>query len=70
MISVTLFCRHHGSKKETVDVGLQTGRTSNTSNVELEQQVVTHSATPCGLSNDSPLSDHELSEGKLLLIES
>ena len=53
-----------------MDVGLQTGRTSNTSNVELEQQVVTHSATPCGLSNDSPLSDHELSEGKLLLIES
>ena len=53
-----------------MDVGLQSVRTSNASNVELEQHVVTHSVTQFGPSNDSPLSNNGLSEGKLILIES
>ena len=57
-------------RSQIVDVGLQSVRTSNASNVELEQYVVTHSVTQFGPSNDSPLSNNGLSEGKLILIES
>jgi len=47
-------------RSQTVDVGLQNDRTSTASNA------VTHSATQLGPSNDTPFSDHELSEGKLI----
>jgi len=57
-------------RSRTVDVSHQNCSTSTPSNTELEQRVVTHSATQSGPPNDTPLSDHELSEGKLIYFES
>ena len=55
----------------TVDIGLQNGRASNaasTSNAEMEQNVITQSGAQSVPCNGSPISDHEFSKGKLILI--
>ena len=58
-------------RSQTVYIAIQDERTSNAaspSSIEMEQNVTTQSGAQLGPSDGSPVSDHELSEGKLILI--
>ena len=62
-----------GKRKRSriVDICLQNGRTSNVafaSDAEMEQNVITQSGAQSVPCNGSPISDHEFSKGKLILI--